>query len=179
MPTAAKVATVAELTERLDRSRASVLLHYRDLSVKEITDLRRKLRSSEVELRVAKNTLLRIAANNAGKPGLENLFIGPTAIAFIYGSEPQGAKVVQDAVRALRKDSVKITGGILGSQGLDATAVERLTTMPSKEEQLASLMGTLQSAASQLAATLNAVAQKLVYTLVAYQEKLQETANQQ
>jgi large subunit ribosomal protein L10 len=178
MPTAAKVASVAELTDKLDRSHAAVLLHYRDLSVKEISDLRRRLRESEVELRVAKNTLLRIAANNAGKPGLEQLFTGPTAIAFIYGSEPQGAKVVQDAIRALRKDSVRITGGILGSTGLDAAGVDRLTTMPGRDEQLATLMGTLQSAASQLAATLNAVAQKLVYTLVAYQEKLQESANQ-
>jgi large subunit ribosomal protein L10 len=177
MPTAAKVATVAELTEKLGRSRASVLMHYRELSVKDISDLRRKLRPNDIELKVAKNTLLRIAANNCGKPGLEKLFTGPTAIAFIYGAEPQGAKAVQDAVRALRKDNVKITGGILGSQGLDTAGVDRLTTMPSKEEQLASLMGTLQSAGSQLASTLNAVAQKLVYTLVAYQEKLQE-ANQ-
>jgi large subunit ribosomal protein L10 len=177
MPTPAKVATVAELTEKLERSNASVLMHYRELSVKDITELRRKLRGNEIELRVAKNTLLRIAANNSGKSGLEKLFTGPTAIAFIYGAEPQGAKAVQDAVRALRKENVKITGGILGSQGLDAEGVERLTMMPSREEQLASLMGTLQSAASQLAATLNAAAQQLVYTLMAYQEKLQE-ANQ-
>jgi large subunit ribosomal protein L10 len=178
MPTAAKVATVAELTEKLDRSTASVLLHYRELSVKDLSELRRRLRGSDIELRVAKNTLLRIAANNAGKPGLEKLFTGPTAIAFIYGSEPQGAKAVQDAVRALRKENVRITGGILGSTGLGPEGVDRLTTMPTRDEQLASLMGTLQSTAGQLAATLNAVAQKLVYTLVAYQEKLQEAANQ-
>ena len=76
----------------MQRSRAAVLLHYRELKVKEITDLRNRLRTggNEIELQVAKNTLLRIAANNAGKPGLEGLFTGPTAIAFIYGEEPQG-----------------------------------------------------------------------------------------
>ena len=175
MPTVKKVAEVKDLTERLQRSRAAVLVHYRELKVKEITELRNKLRSggAEIELKVAKNTLLRIAANNAGKPGLEGLFSGPTAVAFIYGSEPQGAKAVLDAVRAARKEHVKVSGGILGVQGLDLAGVERLSTMRPREEQIASLLGTLQAGASQLAATLNGAAQELVYTLMAYQEKLQ------
>jgi len=173
VPTAKKIAEVEELTEHLQRSRAVVLLHYRELKVKEISDLRNKLRPSNIEVRVAKNTLLRIAANNAGKPGLEKLFIGPTAAAFIYGSEPQGAKVVFDAVKAVRKENVRVTGGILGNTGLDADGVERLTTMRPREEQQATLLGALQAPASRLAATLNGAAQTLVYTLMAYQEKLQ------
>jgi len=178
MPTAAKIATVAELTEKLQRSNATVVMHYRELKVSEITDLRRKLRANGmgIELKVAKNTLLRIAARNAGKPDLDGIFTGPTAVAFIYGSEPQGAKAVIDAVRAVRKENVKVTGGILGNQVLDAEAVQRLTTMPSREEQLAKLMATFQGPATQLAATLNGAAQKLVYTLVALQEKLQTQA---
>jgi large subunit ribosomal protein L10 len=176
VPTAKKIAEVADLTERLNRSNAVVLLHYRELKVKEISDLRNKLRASNIEIRVAKNTLLRIAVNNAGKPGLESLFTGPTAVAFIYGSEPQGAKAVSDAVRAARKENVKVTGGILGNTGLDAAGVERLTTMKTREEQLSSLLGTLQASASQLAATLNGAAQSLVYTLMAYQDKLQAQA---
>jgi large subunit ribosomal protein L10 len=178
MPTAAKIATVAELTEKLQRSNATVVMHYRELKVSEITDLRRKLRANGmgIELKVAKNTLLRIAARNAGKPDLDGIFSGPTAVAFIYGSEPQGAKAVIDAVRAIRKENVKVTGGILGNQALDADGVQRLTTMPSREEQLAKLMATFQSPATQLAATLNGAAQKLVYTLVALQEKLQAQA---
>jgi large subunit ribosomal protein L10 len=175
MPTAAKIATVAELTDKLQRSNATVLMHYRELKVSEITDLRNKLRANGqgIELRVAKNTLLRIAANNAGKPGLEKMFTGPTAIAFIYGNEPQGAKVVIDAVRAVRKENVKVTGGTLGNRGLNAEEVQRLTTMPSREEQLATLMGTMLASGNQLAATLNGAAQQLVYTLLALQEKLQ------
>jgi large subunit ribosomal protein L10 len=178
MPTAAKIATVAELTERLQRSNATIVMHYRELKVSEITDLRRKLRANgmNIELKVAKNTLLRIAARNAGKPDLDGIFSGPTAVAFIYGSEPQGAKAVMDAVRAVRKENVKVTGGILGNQALDVDAVQRLTTMPSREEQLAKLMATFQGPATQLAATLNGGVQKLVYTLVALQEKLQTQA---
>jgi large subunit ribosomal protein L10 len=175
MPTPAKIAEVADLTDRLKRSRAAVLMHYRELKVKEITDLRNRLRSggNEIELRVAKNTLLRIAANNAGKPGLEDLFKGPTAVAFIYSDEPKGAKAVADAIRALRKENVKVTGGVIGSQGLDPAGVERLGTMEPRDVQLAKLLGAMQASASQLAATLNGAAQQLVYTLMAYQEKLQ------
>ena len=178
MPTAAKIATVAELTEKLQRCNAAVVLHYRELKVSEISELRRKLRANgmNIELRVAKNTLLRIAAHNAGKPDLDGIFTGPTAIAFIYGSEPQGAKAVMDAVRAVRKDNVKVTGGALGNRALNVEAVQRLTTMPSREEQLAKLMATFQSPATQLAATLNGAAQQLVYTLMALQEKLQAQA---
>jgi large subunit ribosomal protein L10 len=173
VPTKKKIAEVADLTQRLQRSNAVVLMHYRELKVKEISELRGKLRSNNIEIKIAKNTLLRIAANNAGKPGLEGLFSGPTAVAFIYGSEPHGAKAVSDAVRAARKDNVKVTGGILGNTGLDAAGVERLTTMPTRDEQLASLMGTLKGPAGQLVATLNAPAQQLVYTLMAYRDKLQ------
>ena len=175
MPTAAKIATVAELTEKLSRSRAAVMLHYRELRVVEITDLRDRLRKSgsDIELKVAKNTLLRIAANNAGKPGLESLFTGPTAIAFIYGDEPQGAKAVSDAVRALRKENVRITGGIIGAQGLDQAGVERLTTMEPRDQQLSKLLGAMQASANKLAATLNGAAQQLLYTFMGLQEKLE------
>ena len=175
MPTAAKIATVAELTEKLERSRASVMLHYRELRVKEITDLRNRIRQggNEIELRVAKNTLLRIAANNAGKPGLEGLFTGPTAIAFIYTSEPQGAKAVLDAVAALRKENVRVTGGIIGAQGLTPDEVQRLTTMEPRDQQLSKLLGAMQATSSQLAATLNGASQQLLYAVMALRDKLE------
>jgi ribosomal protein L7/L12 len=180
MPTPAKVAAVKELTEKLERSRASVLVHYRELKVKEINDLRRRLRGNdnEIELKVAKNTLLRIAANNAGKPGLEQLFSGPTAIAFIYSSEPQGAKAVLDAVRALRKEHVVVTGGIIGAQGLDAAGVERLTSMEPRDQQLSKLLGAMQASASRLAATLNGATQELLFTLMALRDKLEQQGSE-
>ncbi len=174
MPTAKKISEVAELTSRFQRANAAVLLHYRELKVSELSDLRRKLRPSNIEVRISKNTLLRIATKNAGKQGLDELLTGPTAVAFIYGSEPQGAKAVSDAVRALRKDNVKVTGGVLGDSGLDAASVERLTTMKPREEQIATLLGALQASAGQLAATLNGGIQNLLYALAAYEDKLKE-----
>jgi len=174
MPTAKKITEVAELTKRFQRANAAVLLHYRELKVGELSDLRRKLRPSNIEVKISKNTLLRIATANAGKTGLEKLFAGPTAVAFIYGSEPQGAKAVSDAVKALRKDNVKVTGGIIGDVGLDVAGVERLTTMKPLDEQLATLLGALQASAGQLAATLNGGIQSLAYALSAYEGKLQE-----
>jgi large subunit ribosomal protein L7/L12 len=175
MPTAAKVAAVAELTEKLERSRASILLHYRELNVKELTELRKRVRGNDggVEVKVAKNTLLRLATTKSGKPGLEHLFTGPTAIAFIYGSEPQGAKAVLDAVRALRKENVVVTGGIIGQIGLDPAGVERLTTMEPREQQLSKLLGAMQASASNLAATLSGAAQELLFTLMALRDKLE------
>ncbi len=174
MPTAKKIAEVADLTKRFQGANAAVLLHYRELKVSELSDLRRKLRPSNIEVKITKNTLLRIATANAGKPGLDKLFTGPTAIAFIYGSEPQGAKAVSDAVKALRKENVKVTGGILGDVGLDAAGVERLTTMRPREEQIATLLGALQASAGNLAATLNGGIQNLLYALSAYEDKLKE-----
>jgi len=174
VPTAKKISDVAELTSRFQRANAAVLLHYRELRVSELSDLRRKLRPSNIEVKIAKNTLLLIATVNAGKEGLGSLFTGPTAVAFIYGNEPQGAKAVSDAVKALRKENVKVTGGILGATPLNAAGVERLSTMRPREEQIATLLGALQASAGQLAATLNGGIQNLVYALAAYQDKLQE-----
>ena len=107
-----------------------------------------------------------------GSVTLYRVRVGPTAIAFIYSSEPQGAKAVLDAVRALRKEHVVVTGGIIGNQGLDAAGVERLTTMEPRDQQLAKLLGAMQASASRLAATLNGATQQLLYTFMALRDKL-------
>ena len=125
MPTAKKITEVAELTKRFQRANAAVLLHYRELKVGELSDLRRKLRPSNIEVKISKNTLLRIATANAGKTGLDKLFAGPTAVAFIYGSEPQGAKAVSraphddEAARRAARHPVGSTPGISRSARRD------------------------------------------------------------
>src|SRR5262249_49206792 len=105
---------------------------------------------------------------------VEGLFTGPTAIAFIYSSEPQGAKVVLDAVRALRKERVVVTGGIIGNQALDAAGVERLTTMEPREQQLPEVLGAMQASASRRAAAWKGATQGRLYPLMALGDRREQ-----
>jgi len=138
MPTEAKRATVAALREQLSRSRTLIVSEYRGLTVKEIAEIRRSLRKQDVAYRVVKNRLMRIAAAESLGSALDGLLTGPTAIAF-GTDETSTAKAVIDAVRPFRQ--VRITGGLLGRQAIDADGVTRLATLPSREVLLSQLAG--------------------------------------
>ena len=107
MPTAKKAAVIEELMEKLARANAAALIDYRGLTVAEISELRRQLRQREVELEVTKNTLLREAAHRNNMMELDELFVGPTAVAFIYGDEPTGTKTLNDFFRTARVGEIK------------------------------------------------------------------------
>jgi large subunit ribosomal protein L10 len=138
MPTEAKQQAVAELREELARNRTLIVSEYRGLTVKEIAEIRRSLRKSEITYRVVKNRLLKIAAGDSIGDALNPLLNGPTAIAF--GNDEAGtAKAVIDAMRPYKV--VKITGAVLGSQAISGEAVTRLATLPSRETLLAQVAG--------------------------------------
>jgi large subunit ribosomal protein L10 len=138
MPTEAKRETVAELREQLSRSRTLIVSEYRGLTVKEIAEIRRSLRKQDVAYRVVKNRLMRIAAADTLGEALDGLLTGPTAIAF-GTDEAATAKAVIDAVRPFRQ--VRVTGGLLGRQAIDADGVTRLATLPPRETLLSQLAG--------------------------------------
>jgi large subunit ribosomal protein L10 len=142
MPTEAKRETIEALRAQLDASRTMIVSEYRGLKVKEITEIRRALRKSDVSYRVVKNRLMRIAAQeNPAAAALSPLLTGPSAIAF-GTDEARTAKAVLDAVRPYAK-IVKITGGVLGSTAIDADGVTRLATLPSREILLAEALGAI------------------------------------
>ena len=138
MPTEAKRRTVDELREQLSRSSTLIVSEYRGLTVKEIAEIRRSLRKQDVTYKVVKNRLLKIAASDTRGSALDELLVGPTAIAF--GTDAAGtAKAVIDAMRPFKQ--VRITGGMLGDRAIDAASVTRLATLPPREVLLSQLAG--------------------------------------
>ena len=154
MPTDAKRETVAELRDELARSETMIVSEYRGLTVREIAEIRRALRTQDVTYRVVKNRLMRIAAQeNAAAEALSPLLVGPTAIAF--GQDEAGtAKAVLDAVRPYK--IVRITGGVLGSRAIDADSVTRLAALPSREVLLAEAVGAIVAPLSTTAGLFDA-----------------------
>jgi large subunit ribosomal protein L10 len=162
MPTDAKRETVAELREELARSRTMIVSEYRGLTVREIAEIRRALRKQDVSYRVVKNRLLRIAAQDTVGEALGPLLTGPTAIAF-GTDETATARAVIDATRPYKV--VRITGGILGMQAIDADGVTRLASLPPREVLLGRLAGAIQSPTATLASLLGANLRNLGYAL--------------
>ncbi|MDI3316705.1 MAG: 50S ribosomal protein L10 [Bacillota bacterium] len=161
---AAKAETVEQLSRRLRESRAVIMLEFRGLTGAESTALRADLRRQGVEFRVIKNTLTRRAAAAAGLDGLEPLLEGPNAYVFSGETDPvMAAKLVNDFLRTHK--SLAIKGGVLEGRIIDAASVQRLATLPSREQLLAQVAAgfaaPLRSMASVLAAPLRGFATQL------------------
>ena len=159
MPTAEKAQMIDELAEKLRDSKGAVLLDYRGLNVADITTLRRELSGDEIEFHVAKNTLLRIAAERANVSISPDLLTGPTAVAFGWRDEVAPAKRLTDFARRNRVVSVK--GGIVGGRSLDAEQIGRVAELPNRETLLAQLLGALQAPLSQTLGVLQAPAREV------------------
>ncbi|NLT31409.1 MAG: 50S ribosomal protein L10 [Propionibacterium sp.] len=138
-----KAATVAELKEQFVNSDAAVLTEYRGLTVAELKELRRNL-GEDATYAVAKNTLTKIAAAEAGIEGLDEMFVGPTAIAFIKGDVAAVAKNLRNFAKA--NPFLVLKGGVMEGRTLDADAVKKLADLESREVLLAKLAGGMQSA---------------------------------
>lgn len=149
-----KVAEVAEIRDRLAGSAATLLTHYRGLSVKELKELRRELGASSAELRVVKNTLAKRAVADAGIEGLDDLLEGPTSLVFCADDPVGPAK----ALKRFAKDhpDLVIRGGYLDGAVMDAEETTRLADLASREELLAKLAGLMQGALSGFARLLQA-----------------------
>ena len=153
MPTDAKRQAIAELTELLRSSSALAVADYRGLKVSEMHSVRRSLRANGVELRIAKNRLLKIAAEEAGRPELTSLLSGPTALASSSGDESALAKALQEALRPYSK-VVALRGGLLGGVAVDAAAFQQLANLPSRDVLLGRLAGAMAAPIAGMAAVL-------------------------
>ena len=171
MPTPKKEQLVEELRDRIARSTIAVGADYRGLTVPEMVQLRRKMRSAGVELKVVKNTLTRLAAERADKPILNELIEGPTALAFGYGD-------IMDVARAFSEylpkapASFSVRGFYLEGQILPARELVALATMPPREVLLAQVAGKLQSPLANLAALLEAPLVTFLGLMQATQQEL-------
>src|SRR3990172_3125020 len=171
MPTDAKRQAVTELAEMLRNSSALAVADYRGLKVSDMQSVRRTLRASGVELHVAKNRLLKIAADEAGRAELKPMLSVPTALATISGDEVALAKALQEALRPYSK-VVTLRGGLLGNLAVDAAALpQRLAPLPSRDVLLGKLAGGMVAPIAGMAGVLAANLRNLVGVLSAVADK--------
>lgn len=163
-----KATAVAELTERFRTSEATVLTEYRGLTVAQLTELRRSLAGS-ARYEVAKNTLAKRAATDAGIKGLDELFTGPTALAFVSGDVVEAAKGLREFAKANPKLIIK--GGVFEGRAITADEVNKLADLESREVLLAKLAGAMKANLSKAAALFQAPLLKTARLAAALQEK--------
>ncbi|MEQ4714936.1 50S ribosomal protein L10 [Nonomuraea sp. B19D2] len=171
MARADKATAVAELKSEFEGSAAAVLTEYRGLTVAQLKDLRKSL-GENAKFAVAKNTLTKIAANEAGLAGLDDLLAGPTAIAFVSGDVVEAAKGLRDFAKA--NPLLVIKGGVLDGKTLDATEITKLADLESREVLLAKLAGALKAKQSAAAAVFAALPTQMAQLADALRAKREE-----
>lgn len=164
-PRAEKVAVVDEVGQRLSAADAVLLTEYRGLDVAALGQLRRELKPNGGDYKVYKNTLVRFAARDQGLDTLEELLVGPTALAFVSGDVAAAAKTLRDFART--HPALVVKGGVLGGKVLSATDVTALAELPSRDVLLARLAGALQAPLAKAANLLAAVPRNFAYGLKA------------
>ena len=172
MPTKEKAEKIDVLTEKLSRASIVVLVQTQGMSVKDMNDLRAKMRAAKLELQVAKNTLLRIASERNNMTELDkSIFNGQTTVAFGYDDEVAAAKAVNDYVQGSRVAVLK--SAILGGRALNADQVEGVAKIPGgKNQTKAQVVGTVQGPLSTAYSVLTAPLRDLCYVLQARAEQL-------
>ena len=168
MARADKVDAVAEIANRFRAASAAVVTEYRGLSMAQLTQLRQALGESAT-YRVAKNTLVTRAAQDAGVGGLDDLFVGPTAIAFVEGEPVDAAKALRDFARDHR--ALVIKGGYLDGRPLSVAEVNQIADLDSREVLLARLAGAMKGNLTKAAGLFNAPASQVARLAAALQEK--------
>ena len=168
-----KQAVVAEVSAEVAKAQAIVLAEYRSLRVDEMTDLRKKARSSGVYLRVLKNTLARRAVADTPFAGLTEKMSGP--LAYGISSDPVAvAKVLHEFAKGNEKLVIK--AGAMPNVVMSSKEVGDLAKMPSREQLLATLMATLNAPIAKFVRTLNEVPGKFVRTVAAVRDQKQKQA---
>jgi large subunit ribosomal protein L10 len=168
MAKADKATAVADIAEQFTGSTATLITEYRGLTVANLAELRRSLAGSATYT-VAKNTLIRRAATQAGIEGLDELFAGPTAIAFVSGEPVDAAK----AIKTFAKDNkaLVIKGGYMDGHPLTVAEVERIADLESREVLLAKLAGAMKGNLAKAAGLFSAPASQVARLAAALQEK--------
>ena len=164
-----KQAIVAEVNEAAKSALAAVLSDYRGLTVAEMTDMRAKARETGVYLRVIRNTLAKRAIQGTEYECLNEALVGPTMVAFSQEDPGSAARLIKDCAKEFAALEVKALA--IGGELLDASQLDRLATLPTRDQAIALLMSVMQAPVVKLARTLNEVPGKLVRTLAAVRDQ--------
>jgi large subunit ribosomal protein L10 len=168
MARADKATAVADITEQFNAATATLITEYRGLTVANLAELRRSLAGSAT-YSVAKNTLIKRAASDAGVEGLDELFAGPTAIAFVTGEPVDAAKAIKTFAKEHK--ALVIKGGYMDGRALSVAEVERIADLESREVLLAKLAGAMKGNLAKAAGLFNAPLSQFARLAAALQEK--------
>ena len=153
MPSEKNQDELAQLTEKLDKAKAVYFTDFLGLDVSSITELRSEFFKASIEFKVAKNTLLKLAAKNINLEGLDDFLVGSTAIAISYDEPTAPAKVLKKFTEDHEKPGVKAI--LFDGEVLDGSEYLKFATLPTKDELLTKLVLMLNSPITILARTLS------------------------
>jgi large subunit ribosomal protein L10 len=165
MPTSEKEELVVEIKARLNDAGALLLVDYRGLTVKEMQELRNQLRAAGSELKVYKNSLADIAIRELALPSLDAYLAGPTAIIFTGEDPVAPAKALTTFAKTHK--ALELKGGLVENQVIDAEGVKAIATLPSREELIAKLLGTMLNPIVGFARVLNGPVEAFARTVAA------------
>ena len=168
-PRPEKVAVVDEVKQKFDSAGGAILTEYRGLTVKDIAALRRSLTDAGAEYKIYKNTLVRLAVRDKSIEGLDELLVGPTAIAFVDGDAAAAAKTLRDFART--NPNLVVKGGLLAGGVLSAAETAALADLPPRDVLLARIAGGLAAPLQQFAGLLQALPRNMAYGLKALVDK--------
>ncbi|MGE3062986.1 MAG: 50S ribosomal protein L10 [bacterium] len=165
-----KQETVHEIAQRLTRAKGVYLADFKGMSVLQINDLRRTFDKAGIEYKVVKNTLLYFAFKEIYPNDSVNVALkGNTGVAFSYGDSVSPAKIIKDFVKKYKLPTPKMA--MVEGKMFDGKAIDRLADVPSREELLSTLVGSLQSPISSFVFALNGIISEFVYTVEAVRQK--------
>ncbi|MFA6081934.1 MAG: 50S ribosomal protein L10 [Patescibacteria group bacterium] len=151
------------LSDKLKRAKIAVLLKYQGLKVKDLEELRKSLRNMGIDMVVPKNSIAKISLKEQGIEVTGDAFSQPLAMIFSYDDEVKPAKEI--TLFAKSHEIVEILGGILENKMIDASVIKQLSTLPSREELLAKMVGSIASPLNGLVNVLSGVPRSLVNAL--------------
>jgi large subunit ribosomal protein L10 len=160
---------VAQYNDWVSRSRVIIVTEYKGITMKQLDDLRSKVRDAGGEFHIVKNTLGAVALKAAGLPLPEGLFKGSTAVCFAFNDAPLMAKTLTEYART--SDFIKVKGGYLGQSTLTAANVKALADLPPLPVMRAQLLGVLLAPASKLVRTLSEPGRQVAAVLKAYADQ--------
>lgn len=153
---------INEIKEKLEGASSIVLVDYRGLSVEEDTALRKELREANVEYKVFKNTMMNFAFEGTVFEALKPHLEGPSALAISYDDATAGPRILEASTKKYK--ALEFKAGVVEGVYYDATGIKVVATIPSREELLAKLLGSMKSPISTFARTIKAVAEKVEET---------------
>ena len=149
---------ISEMSTQLDKAEAVIVAHYQGLTVKQLDELRKKMREHGIQFKITKNRITKLALEKTSRKDLSNLFSGPTAVA-MSDDAITSAKILTNFSK--ENQNLKILGGIMGKDLLDVAGVKNIATLPTLDEARAKIVGILSSPAQKISSILLAPGSKI------------------